>query len=60
MPCDTTIIMHSLAGNGIGDSGAVGLGKCLGKNRSLTLAVNGIGDSGAVMLGKCLGKNSSL
>ncbi|GBG35236.1 Nucleotide-binding oligomerization domain-containing protein 2 [Hondaea fermentalgiana] len=57
MPCHTTIIMHSLFDNKIGDDGAVGLGEGLGKNTSLT---NNIGDVGAAALVCALEKNTSL
>ncbi|KAJ1629087.1 hypothetical protein T492DRAFT_594101, partial [Pavlovales sp. CCMP2436] len=49
--------------NKIGDVGAVGLGKALKANASLTtlnLAWNQIGDAGAVGLGKALEGNASL
>ncbi|GBG16065.1 Nucleotide-binding oligomerization domain-containing protein 2, partial [Hondaea fermentalgiana] len=55
--------MHSLGYNKIGDDGAVGLGKGLGKNRSLTylnLSDNNIGDVGAEALVSALEKNTSL
>ncbi|GBG24859.1 Nucleotide-binding oligomerization domain-containing protein 1 [Hondaea fermentalgiana] len=67
-PFPPTIAMHSLQKNRIGDSGAIGLGKGVSKNRSLkelmyvccALEDNKIGASGTIALGDALSNNSSL